>query len=100
MQQRLTERLSVLQERADDPLSSDKIDAHGRPSGPVHHLPLDDGDDADAGISLEDVELAECGSESFQWAIPVDDGWLRFSLPDGLTPEDIGVDAIPADETN
>lgn len=96
----LTERLSVLSESADDPLPQNEVTVHGRPSSSVHHLPMDDGNDADAGIGLEDVELAERGDEGFRWAIPVDDGWLRFSLPEGLTPSDIGVDAIRADETD
>lgn len=96
----LTERLSELR-RDDLPLHADGIVEDGRPSGPVHHLPVDDGDDAGSGERDPDVELAGCGTEGlWQWAIPVEDGWLRFSLPDGITPESIGVDAIRADETD
>lgn len=95
----LSERLSELH-RNEIPLSPDDLSDDGRPSGPVHSMPLDDGDDARSGISDPDVELAGGGTESFQWAIPVEDGWLLFSLPDGITPESIGVDAIRADETD
>jgi len=96
----LTERLSELH-RDDLPLHADEIAPDGCPSGSVHNLPMDDGDDADLGERHPDVELAGSGEEGlWQWAIPVDDGWLRFSLPDGITPESIGVDAIRADETD
>jgi hypothetical protein len=95
----LSERLSELH-RNEIPLSQDDLLVHGCPSGPVHSMPLDDGDDARSRISDPDVELAGGGTESFQWAIPVEDGWLLFSLPDGITPESIGVDAIRADETD
>ena len=95
----LSERLSELH-RNEIPLSQDDLIDDGCPSGPVHSMPLDDGDDAGLGISDPDVELAGGGAESFQWAIPVEDGWLLFSLPDGITPESIGVDAIRADETD
>lgn len=96
----LSERLSELH-RDDVPLHADDLADNGRPSGSVHNLPLDDGDDAELGVSDQDVELAGSGEESlWQWAIPVDDGWLRFNLPDGITPESIGVDAIRADETD
>jgi hypothetical protein len=95
----LSERLSELH-RNEIPLSQDDFSDDGCPSGPVHSMPLDDGDDARSRISDTDVELAGGGTESFQWAIPVEDGWLLFSLPDGVTPESIGVDAIRADETD
>jgi hypothetical protein len=95
----LSERLSELH-RNEIPLSSDDLPDDGCPSGPVHSMPLDDGDDAGFGISDPDVELAGGRETGFQWAIPVEDGWLRFSLPDGITPESIGVDAIRADETD
>ena len=96
----LSERLSELH-RDDIPLHADDLSEAQRPSGSVHYLPLDDGDNADVGERHPDVELAGGGETGlWQWAIPVDDGWLRFSLPDGITPESIGVDAIRADETD
>jgi hypothetical protein len=95
----LTERLSELQ-RDDLPLHADDLLDDGRDAGSMRGLPLDDGDDAGLGLSDPDVELAGGGTESFQWAIPVEDGWLLFSLPDGVIPESIGVDAIRADETD
>lgn len=96
----LSERLSELH-RDDVPLHADDLSEARRASGSVHNLPLDDGDNAEPGERHQDVELAGRGEESlWQWAIPVDDGWLRFNLPDGITPESIGVDAIRADETD
>jgi hypothetical protein len=95
----LTERLSELQ-RDDLQIHADDLIDDGCDAGSMRGLPLDDGDDARSRISDPDVELAGGGTESFQWAIPVEDGWLLFSLPDGITPESIGVDAIRADETD
>ena len=97
--QRLTDRLSELQ-RDDLPLHADDILDDGCDAGSMRGLPLDDGDNAGLRQRDPDVELAGGGTESFQWAIPVEDGWLLFSLPDGVTPESIGVDAIRADETD
>lgn len=96
----LTERLSALRDD-ESPLYADDLPQARRPSGAMHRMPLDDGDDADLGECDPPMELAGRGTEGvWQWAIPVEDGWLRFSLPDGLTPADIGVDAIGADETD